>query len=134
MTSIFPLIERLKSDYPNLHFRPGKKFTFRPPSTIIFDPSSTTPLLLLHELGHALLGHRSYTTDVERLKMESAAWEKAKSLAPTYNIPWDVDFAESELDTYRDWLHRRSKCPSCGLTRYQTPDGRYHCPRCSAFD
>jgi lipopolysaccharide biosynthesis regulator YciM len=37
------------------------------------------------------------------------------------------------LDTYRDWLHRRSACPECGLTRYQTVDGRWHCPGCEGF-
>ena len=46
------------------------------------------------------------------------------------DILFDEDFIETELDTYRDWLHQRSKCKKCGLTRYQTRDGVYHCPFC----
>ncbi|MBQ1387862.1 hypothetical protein IIY68_03680 [Candidatus Saccharibacteria bacterium] len=68
--------------------------------------------------------------DVERLRMESEAWEKAQELASRYGIEANEDLIQDELDTYRDWLHNKSKCRSCGLTRYQTPDGAYHCPRC----
>ncbi len=68
--------------------------------------------------------------DVERLKMESAAWEKARELAPKYNIEVNEDLIQGELDTYREWLHTKSCCKQCGLTRYQMPDGVYHCPRC----
>ena len=62
--------------------------------------------------------------------MEAAAWEKACELAEKYNIGADEDFIQGELDTYRDWLHKKSRCPSCGLTRFQTQDGVFHCPRC----
>ena len=68
--------------------------------------------------------------DVERLKMESEAWEKARELASRYGVEVNEDLIQDELDTYRDWLHNKSKCRACGLTRYQTPDGVYHCPRC----
>ena len=87
-------------------------------------------LLLLHEVGHAILGHRNFKTDVGRLKMEMAAWEKAQELATLYGVVWDEEVAQGELDTYRDWLHQKSRCPICGLTRFETPDGRYHCPKC----
>ena len=62
--------------------------------------------------------------------MESEAWGKARELASEYDIEVNEDLIQDELDTYRDWLHNKSKCKSCGLTRYQTPDGIYHCPRC----
>ena len=68
--------------------------------------------------------------DVERLKMENEAWEKACELARHYDIEINEDLIQEELDTYRDWLHQKSRCPVCGLTRFQTPDSRYHCPRC----
>lgn len=90
-------------------------------------------LELLHEVGHALLGHCDYGTDVERVKMERAAWEKAAELAQKYGVEMDVELAEEELDTYRDWLHKRSKCPQCGATRYQGQNGEYRCPMCEAF-
>ncbi len=125
------LIEKLKVEYPELRFKEGQKFAFRPPKTIVIGPrEEASDLLLLHEVGHAILGHRNFKTDVERLKMEVAAWGKAQELATIYEVKWDEDVAQEELETYRGWLHQKSRCPVCGLTRFETPDGRYHCPRC----
>ena len=62
--------------------------------------------------------------------MEVEAWEEAKKLCAKYKIAIDEDLIEGELDTYRDWLHQKSRCPLCGLTRFQTPDGAFHCPKC----
>lgn len=128
------LLERLRGDYPQFKFRTGKKFAFRPPRTIVVGPEEPFwGLLLLHEVSHAILGHSSFKMDVERLKMECEAWEKAKELALKYGVEVDEDEIQDELDTYRDWLHQKSRCPKCGLTRFQTPDSRYHCPRCEKF-
>ena len=128
------LLQQLKKDFPNYRFVHGKKFAFRPPRTIILGaPEPFYGLLTLHELSHAILGHRTFSLDVERLKMESEAWEKARELALRYDIKIDDDFIQDKLDTYRDWLHLKSKCKKCGLTCYQTDDGTYHCPRCENF-
>lgn len=130
------LLERLKVDYPNLRFRAGKRFSFRPPRTIIFvlglqaDEQNSYGLQLLHEVGHAVLEHKNFATDPERLAMERAAWEQARVLCGRYGVEYNEEFVEGELDTYRDWLHQKSRCPRCGLTRYQTRDGEYHCPGC----
>ena len=133
------LLARLKADFPEFHWKTGKKFSFRAPRTITFVQSPENPparvqnnyaLQLLHELGHARLGHRDFATDAERLKMECAAWAEAKQLCARYGIKYDGEFVEEELDSYRDWLHQKSRCPDCGLTRYQTKDGKYHCPIC----
>lgn len=127
-------LNQLKADYPELKFREGRKFAFRPPKTIVLGPPEPfSELLTLHEVSHALLKHKDFRMDVERLKMESNAWEKAKELAKKYNIEVDEDMIQNELDTYRDWLHRKSRCPVCGLTRFQTSDKKYHCPRCENF-
>lgn len=167
MVQFEDFLARLKAEYPELKFRLGKKFMFRPPRSIyyvkpprmtqsagnvaeqlcqkddfgrvetIVDASEAEQnkyfLQLLHEVGHALLGHKDFATDPERVKMECAAWQKAQELCRIYNIEYDEDFAEAELDTYRDWLHQKSLCKECGLTRYQTPDGVYHCPFCEEF-
>ncbi len=131
MENFTKFINLLKTTYPELKFKPGKRFAFRPPKTIIYvEGEKNFKLLVLHELGHALIGEFSFKTDVERLKIETKAWAKAKSLAKTFNIPFNETFAESELDSYRDWLHKKSLCKKCGLTRFQTPDGVYHCPHC----
>ncbi len=125
------LVKQIKQDNPDLVFKKGDKFAFRPPKTIFIGPKEPKmELLLLHELGHASLGHRDYKTHIDRLRMENAAWEKAKELAAKYDVEYDEELAQSELDTYREWLHKKSCCPVCGLTRFQTPDSTYHCPRC----
>lgn len=128
------LIDKLKGDFPDFKFVTGKKFAFRPPKTIVIGPEEPqSDLLLLHELGHAISGHRDFKVDVGRLKMEVEAWEKAQELADKYGVKFDMEVMEGELDTYRDWLHQKSRCPDCGLTRFETPDGIYHCPRCENF-
>lgn len=127
-------VVRLRVDYPKFRFREGTKFAFRPPRTIVLGPSEPFwELLVLHEVSHAVLEHKDFRMDVERLRMESEAWEKARELADSYGISVDEELIQRELDTYRDWLHQKSRCPVCGLTRYQTPDGGYHCPSCESF-
>lgn len=124
---------KIKSSYPQFIFREGKKFAFHPPKTVVIGPQEPFwELLLLHEVSHAILGHKAFKTDVERLKMESEAWNQAEKLTKTLNIPFNTDFAESQLDSYRNWLHQKSLCKTCGLTRFETPDGKYHCPRCDS--
>ena len=124
-------LDALRADYPELKFRMGAKFAFRPPRSIVLGPYEPFwGLLTLHEVSHAILGHKTFGTDVERLKMESEAWDKAQDLAQSYGIEVNEDFIRGQLDTYRDWLHQKSRCPKCGQTRFQTPDSRYHCPLC----
>ena len=127
-------LQRLKEDYPEFRFVEGSKFAFRPPKTIVIGPPEPfSELLALHEVSHAILKHETFRMDIERLRMENEAWEKARELADRYGIEFDDDLMQSELDTYRDWLHQKSRCPVCGLTRFQTPDRVYHCPRCEKF-
>ncbi len=129
-------IVRMKEMYPFLNFREGEKFAFRPERTIIYEPmagwdeQNNYQLCFLHEIGHAILKHWDFKTDPERLKMERAAWEKARELALGLGVEYDEDLVEERLDSYRNWLHRRSSCPKCGLTRFQTAQGAYVCPQC----
>ena len=69
-------LDKIRRDYPDLKFVTGRKFAFRPPKTVVVGPEEPDDsLLLLHELGHAILEHREFGTNVMRLKMERAAWE-----------------------------------------------------------
>ena len=123
--------ERVSKDYPKLQIRIGRKFAFRTPRTVVVGPYEPSfRLLFLHEVGHAISGYNDYKTDVERLKIEVIAWSEARKLAKSYGIGVDEELIQSELDTYRDWLHQKSRCPKCGLTRFQTSDSIYHCPLC----
>lgn len=164
-------LQKLISDYPQFRFCLNqKRFSFRyaepshsnsnsAKSTIFIGPPQPFfALQTLHELGHALSHHKDYTTHIKRLKIESEAWEVAKTVLENYqktaktlqgsNDPnekfdgknlenilpeWNQDYVEDCLDTYRDWLHAKSKCKKCGQTRYQTKDGKYHCPFCDTF-
>lgn len=140
-------VARVAGEFGELRFRRGRKFAFRPPRTILIPEQDCLEkcskygkneynflrMQLLHEVGHALLGHRDWKTDLMRVKMECAAWAKARELCERYGVRYDEDFAEGELDSYRDWLHQRSRCKKCGLTRYQGQDGKYHCPGCEGM-
>ena len=127
-------LARIKSDFPEFKFVDGARFSFRPPRTIVIgseEPGDAS--LLLHELGHALCGHRDFDTSVRRVKMEREAWDKARELAPLYEVEFDDELVEGELDTYRDWLHRskgrRQGCrPVVGFQSYFC--FRHYCMYC----
>ena len=125
------LLARLRADYPNLEFLAGERFLFHPPTTIQYVDADDY-LLLLHELGHYLIGQNDYNQDVELLQIESAAWAKAKELCAKYHLAFDESYAESCLDSYRDLLHYNSLCPNCGLNGYEDEHQTYHCPLCGA--
>jgi hypothetical protein len=130
MPSLNSLLNKLRKDYPALTFEPGERFKFTPPATICYADGS--PLELLHELGHFLIEKNTYTSDIELIRIESEAWDKAKQLCKTYKVKWDEDFAQDHIDTYRDWLHVVSLCKNCQLAGYQDESSLYHCPLCGA--
>lgn len=130
------LLVSLKRDFPALNFEKGQKFTWSPKTaSIIYNPDTSKEDIvatwsLLHEAGHALLAHKTYTSDFELLKMEVEAWSKAKELAAAYNITIDTDHIEDCLDTYRDWLYARSTCPTCTVSSIQIENRLYKCFNC----
>lgn len=132
--SIKSLVTQLQTDFPQFQFQAGDQFRFQPDQQTIFY-QLTAPraeLLLLHELAHALLQHAGYRFDVELVKMETDAWEYAKTqLLPRYQVPIDAELIDATLETYRDWLYHRSCCPRCGSVGSQTADLSYKCLECS---
>ena len=129
------LLESLRTSLPGLCFTAGKTFYWSPQTKEVFYNETATDKKskwsLLHETGHALLGHTTYTRDVELLKMEMAAWDKARELAKQFDIVIDEDHIQDCLDTYRDWLHARSICPSCTTKCLQQSDAQqYRCHNC----
>lgn len=129
------LIVQLKADFPQLFFVESSQFSWHAGSRNI--SYSRTPLqedrgiwAILHELGHALLEHADYESDIELLQFEVAAWEKAHELAACYSLNIDQGYIEDCLDSYRDWLHVRATCPTCYGRSLQSSRHTYHCHNC----
>lgn len=128
------LVKRLSSDFPKLKFVQGDDFHWSAStSTVHFYDSSTqnTPLLL-HEASHGILGHESYHRDIELLKLEREAWNKANELSILYGVKISEDTVEDALDSYRNWLHTRSICPACSKNGVQIAYNTYACVVCSS--
>lgn len=129
------MIKKLSKEFPKFTFSEGEDFIWSPEeSRVYYDPSrldtSEGKLSLLHEVGHAVLAHETYTHDIDLLKYELDAWEKAKTFAPDYSVAVDQDYIEDCLDSYRDWLKKRSTCPDCSFVNFQTSHSSYDCFNC----
>ncbi len=131
------LLKKLVQDFPDFTFISGEQFYWSPQQRrIIYNTSRQNDTIdcwsLLHELGHAVLDHASYDSDLELVEMESQAWDKAEQLSKTYGIDIDENHIQDCLDTYRDWLHQRSACPKCGNRSFQQNSHEYHCFNCAS--
>jgi hypothetical protein len=135
MAKIDSLTTRLQADYPTVSLEAGDDFYWAPMTrTVYFKHDSTLSdrATLLHEMAHAILDHSNFQRDIDLLKIERAAWDYAKdTLAPRYDVTIDEDRVEDMIDTYREWLHARSKCPKCVMTGIQTKGPTYHCLGCN---
>jgi len=131
------LLTKLTADNPSLAFVAGASFYWSPAKRQVFyksgDDGVVATFSLLHEVGHGLLDHKRYKLDFELLQLEVAAWEQAKTIATTYGITIDEDHIQDCLDSYRDWLYRRSICPSCTAKALQQDNEPvYRCFNCHA--
>jgi hypothetical protein len=129
------LLKKLQRDYPDLLFTAGKEFCWSPKTReIIYRQESSVgrkqAWSLLHEVGHALLDHTTYHSDLELLQLETAAWQKASEVGKKYGYEVDEQHVQDCLDTYRDWLHQRSACPTCNNRSLQQEDKQYQCFNC----
>jgi hypothetical protein len=127
------LITRLQVDFPVYTFEPAEEASWsshRQCITYTLHDESKGVWSVLHEVGHAVLNHTNYRSDAELLRMEAAAWDQALVIAERYDVVIPQYHRESCLDTYRDWLHRRSTCPNCNSHGLQQPDKYYRCLNC----
>jgi hypothetical protein len=127
------LIKRLRQDYPDVEFIIGASHCWSPANgQIMYTPGSNPAELagVLHELGHARLKHHGYARDLELLQKEMDAWQEARQLCAEYGILISEDHIQDCLDTYRDWLHKRSLCPSCRNSGLQETERHYVCLNC----
>ena len=125
------LLSKVRAAYPNLNFTDGEAFQWSPHEKTIYYHPDGPAFDLIHELAHALLGHTSYTKDIQLLEMERDAWARAITIAAQYDITVTEDYIQDALDTYRDWLHARSTCPECNATGLQSKKSLYRCLVCS---
>ena len=133
MHSTPSLLTRLRADFPDISFIHGSDFHWSPSERTIYYKDTVDEASLIHELSHALLNHTDYKRDINLLKMEREAWEYATShLSQNYNVTFENDAIQDALDTYRNWLHSRSICPSCEATGVQTASHLYKCIACLA--
>jgi predicted RNA-binding Zn-ribbon protein involved in translation (DUF1610 family) len=129
------LITTLETRFPRLKFTPGKQFYWSPETGEIFYRPGTSgreaEWSLLHETGHAALKHHSYQGDFELLQLELEAWAQARRIGQEIGIGISEDHIQDCLDTYRDWLYKRSICPTCGTKCLQQDDyTHYSCFNC----
>jgi ribosomal protein L37AE/L43A len=124
------LIDRLQTDFGQFLFVESDENHWSPDENTVFYVKNDK-INLLHELGHALCGHKKFVQDVELLHIERDAWDKARELGQKYGVKITDKQTETALDGYRDWLHSRSLCPNCSQTGLQSrSDGLYRCLNC----
>jgi hypothetical protein len=132
---ISSLIGKLKTSFPQFTFLPATQACWSPEDQqVYYDASSSNQSSiwsLLHELGHAILDHESYSTDIDLLQKEVAAWARASVIAQQYGIVIDSNYAQNCLETYRNWLYKRSTCPECGAHGIQNASRQYYCLNCN---
>ena len=129
------LLNKLRLTYPGVRFVSGSVFCWSPETQEVMftdqGEAGTAHWSLLHETSHALLNHKTYSSDFELLQLEVMAWEKAKELASDFSVKIDENHIQDCLDSYRDWIYARSVCPHCGVKSLQQSDLKhYRCFNC----
>lgn len=129
------ILKSLQANYPDITCSAGEEFCWSPlDNTVTYkisdDSDQVATWSLLHEFAHALLDHKTYTSDLELLLMEVAAWDKASAIGNYHKTQIDPDHIQDCLDTYRDWLYQRSTCPACANNGLQQSSREYLCFNC----
>lgn len=130
------ILSALKKLAPKASFEEHDSFYWSPETQVVAFKAADLEYdegiwCLLHETAHAQLAHTNYETDFALLTLEVAAWEEAKILGKQLDITIDNEHIQDCLDTYRDWLHRRSTCPACGTVGLQQSPTNYRCHNCN---
>lgn len=127
------LVKTLRADYPNIKFTSGEHFKWSASEKTVYfnarDDAGET--FLLHELAHALLNHDDFDLDIQLIRKEAEAWNLTiTELSAKYGVDVNEKEAEMSLESYRHWLHQRSKCPDCGAHGLQSKNTHYKCIAC----
>ncbi len=130
-------MDAIIKDFPQFEFIPGRYFMWSPHSnSITYDEQrlehNDGKIALVHEIGHALLGHRLYRYDMELLRMELDAWDQVRRLAPAYGLYIDEAHITRCIATYDEWLTKRATCPDCQNFSLQKGRDEYGCFACGS--
>jgi hypothetical protein len=129
------IIDTIRNDFKHLNFVEDEIFFWSPKNQEVHyrknSSSEADVWRLLHEIGHAVLDHKRFNLDINLLHLEIAAWEEAKKNAERYGMIISEDHIQDCLDTYRDWLYKRSICPDCLNTSLQNTSNSYSCFNCN---
>lgn len=128
-------MQQMMADFDQFAFIPGSFFMWSPRrKAIMYDESrmdtNSGLIALLHELGHASLGHKLYKYDCELLKMEMEAWDFVRDHAAKYGVEVDEKHIAKCIATYDKWLTKRATCPDCNNFSLQRGRDEYHCFAC----
>lgn len=125
------LLKQLQRDYQEIKFIKGKTNVWSPKTKEIYYSAPISKYSLLHELGHALQKHTTYKLDIQLIKLEADAWQEAQKIAQNYNLKISQSYINNCMNTYKDWLLARSKCPACDLVGLQSIKTlHYNCCNC----
>jgi len=126
------IFSELKNNHPNITFQKSDHSRWSPETkTIHYKVSGKNSLWsLLHEIGHMVCDHTTYDSDIGLLRMEVAAWKQAREIASRFNVVIDEEHIQKCLDTYRDWVYKRSSCPVCTQAGIEKELGLYSCINC----
>lgn len=129
-------MEFLKN-FPDQNFIPGRFFMWSPLArSITYDTrrinTANGKIALIHELGHARLGHRVYKYDMELLKMEMDAWDVVRQMAPDFGLAVDEAHISRCIASYDEWLSKRATCPDCSNFSLQKDRNSFGCFACGS--
>ncbi len=127
----------LLQNFPELNFVPERFFSWSPQEkTIYFDPrrlrGNTGKIALLHEIGHAKLGHTLYKYDMQLLNMELDAWDYVRQEAAQFGLTIDEKHIADCINSYDSWLSKRATCPQCSNFSLQAGRDTYRCFVCDS--
>lgn len=132
MLSTTYLINKIKNDFPQFEFLEGNDFFWHSKENRIYYciENDECIYLIIHEISHALLNHANYQFDIELITKEREAWDLALQIAKEYHLSIPKKIIQSNLDSYRNWMHARSTCPNCKAVGVQNSPRSYSCPIC----
>jgi hypothetical protein len=131
-------ITLISKRYPELKFKLSSNFYWDPrtitinyPNPIAYQHSDLSfNTKLLHELSHGILGHSSYSSDLNLIKIESAAWALSFQLPKELSIPASKKVYQKAIYSYLDWMLSRSSCPECKKGGLQYKQTTFFCLNC----